>query len=169
MIPVRLLARGKRKTQTLSFDVLVAVVVFLAAVALMLYMLSGGRGSRESLETMVREGETISSQLISPGEQPGSSTAVVVRNQLDRERLAVLAALSYDELKSLLGVEGDFCIHFEDSQGNLFDIDSAPAVTKYSIGSPNINFTILEDGQECSIACSSVRCSPVSCNYTTTC
>ena len=83
MIPVRLLARGKRKTQTLSFDVLVAVVVFLAAVALMLYMLSGGRGSRESLETMVREGETISSQLISPGEQPGSSTAVVVRNQLD--------------------------------------------------------------------------------------
>lgn len=152
---VSILAKGRKKTQTLSFDVLVAVVVFLAAVALMLYMLSSGGGSRESLETMVGEGETISSQLISPSEQPGSSTAVVVRNQLDRERLAGLAALPYGELKSLLGVEGDFCIHFEDSQGNLFDIDSDPAVTKYSIGSPDLNFTIIEDGVECSIRCGS--------------
>ena len=141
----------KERGQTLSFDVLIAVSVFIVAVIFMVYLFL--RPDRPvTLEALAQEGEVISGQLVSSSES--SETAVVIRNRLDKERLQSLAGLSYDELKGLLGVEGDFCIHFEDEQGNLIDIDDS-AVTRYSIGSPKLNFTVLDAGTESVLACGS--------------
>lgn len=153
------MAKGKRKTQTLSFDVLVAVGVFIAAVVVVLYLVSQPKGTRATLEELTKEGETISSQLISTGAEPSSEMAIVVKNRLEKEALANLATLDYKELKSVLGVSGDFCIHFEDEDGSLVDIDDRADVTQYSIGSPDLNFTVMETREgsvtECSIRCGS--------------
>lgn len=162
---MRVLAKRKRKTQTLSFDVLVAVGVFIAAVIVVLYLVSQPKGTRATLEDLTEEGETISSQLISTGSEPSSEMAIVVKNRLDKAALADLAKLNYTELKSLLGVKEDFCIHFEDENGNLVDIDDT-AVTQYSIGSPYLNFTVVETNttdssvRECSIQCGSTDTCP---------
>ena len=158
-----MLARGKKKTQTLSFDVLVAVGVFISAVIVILYLVSQPSGTRRTLQELTDEGETISSQLISSGSDSGGAV-IVVKNKLQKDALAQLAADAalpggYERLKSLLGVKGDFCIHFEDENGNLIDIDDNPLVTQYSIGSPDLNFTVVERNEthqkECSIRCGS--------------
>lgn len=146
---MRVLARGKKKTQTLSFDVLVAVGVFIAAVVVILYLVSQPKGTRATLEELTEEGETISSQLISTGAEPSSEMAIVVKNRLQKEMLAQLAADAalpggYEKLKSELGVTGDFCIHFEDEDGNLVDIDDNRSRIQYSIGSKDLNFTVVE-------------------------
>ncbi len=145
MIPVKVLAKKKKKTQTLSFDVLIAVVVFVAAVAFIIYLISQYSGGRANLDALIEDGEVISSQLISPGTEPANDLAIVVKNRLEKEKLAELAALPYEELKAVIGVEGDFCIHFEDEDGNLVDIDERPGWVQFSIGSPNLNLTIVEE------------------------
>lgn len=151
------MAKRKRKTQTLSFDVLVAVGVFIAAVVVVLYLVSQPKGTRATLEDLTEEGETISSQLISTGSEPSSEMAIVVKNRLDKDALADLAKLPYNELKSLLGVKEDFCIHFEDENGNLVDIEDNTTHIQYSIGSPDLSFIVIEGNEthknECSMTC----------------
>ncbi len=159
---MRVLAKGKKKTQTLSFDVLVAVGVFVAAVVVILYLISQPSSTRKTLEELTKEGETISSQLISTGAEPSSEMAIVVKNRLQKDALAQLAADAalpggYERLKSELGVIGDFCIHFEDEDGNLVDIEDNSTHIQYSVGSPDLNFTVVEGNDthknECSITC----------------
>ena len=138
-----MLARGKKKTQTLSFDVLVAVGVFISAVIVILYLVSQPSGTRRTLQELTDEGETISSQLISSGSDSGGAV-IVVKNKLQKDALADLAKLPYNELKSVLGIKADFCIHFEDEDGNLIDIENNSSHVQYSIGSKNLNFTVVE-------------------------
>ena len=58
----------------------------------------------------------------------------IVDNNLDKEKLKEFAAKNYDEIKAELGLENDFCIHFEDDKGNVIFINSTNNIT--GIGSP---------------------------------
>jgi len=129
-----------RKGQTFSFDIMIASGVFMLAIIFLVYLLSQSDDTG-SLEDLVAVGESISGQLVSSSD---GRLALVVRNQLQKEKLQILASMDYNELRNLLGISEDFCLHFEDEQGNLIDIDDSPTSTQYSIGSPVINFTVRE-------------------------
>lgn len=53
-----------------------------------------------------------------------SDSALVQDNKVDAARINdfVISPDQYNELKSQLGVKGDFCIYFEDSEGNLVPV-----------------------------------------------
>ena len=60
--------------------------------------------------------------------------SLVSSNQIDIEKLRMLDKMEYNQVKDILGVKSDFCIYFEDAEGNLVKIDN----TDMGIGSDNI-------------------------------
>jgi len=44
-------------------------------------------------------------------------------DQILEEKIRELSVRNYVELKEMLGIESDFCIFFEDSAGNIIDIE----------------------------------------------
>ena len=55
--------------------------------------------------------------------------------ELNASKLGQLKNITYEELKKVLRVEGDFCIYLEDEKGNIVLINNS----YMGIGSPNIN------------------------------
>ena len=55
-------------------------------------------------------------------------------NEVDEKKLRMLDQMNYDQVKAMLGVKKDFCVYFEDQDGNLIKVDSVG----YGIGSSNI-------------------------------
>ncbi len=104
-----------KKGQTWSTDAIVAVSIFLAVSLAILYIFSSLSES-EKFEQLSGEGEFISESVAR--DEPG----FVVDNKLDQDKLQEFANRTYDDLKSLLGVRGEFCIHLEDEEGNLINI-----------------------------------------------
>ena len=43
-------------------------------------------------------------------------------NEVDEQKVKALHDMDYDEVKSMIGVEKDFCVYFEDENGNLIRI-----------------------------------------------
>lgn len=67
----------------------------------------------------------------------GGAVAMVNNQELNISRFSQLKNLSYDELKRMLRVEGDFCIYLEDDHGNILLVNDSYR----GIGSPNINLS----------------------------
>lgn len=55
--------------------------------------------------------------------------------ELNASKLGQLKNITYEELKKMLRIEGDFCIYLEDEKGNIVLINNS----YMGIGSPNIN------------------------------
>lgn len=143
------------KSQTWSLDVLIAVSVFIAGIIIFFYLItfSGEKGVKDELAS---ESELIPENLISASENDAKSTTIVIGNKVDPDRLKYLLTKPYNQLKSELGVRSDFCIHFEDENGNIIDLDDDPDRTQYSIGHPKLNLTFInETGQQIVIPCGS--------------
>ncbi len=80
----------------------------------------------------------------SPG--PGDRFAFVVGNSIDTERLREFASKNYSEMKAELGIQNDFCIHFEDGNGNAINISSLTGTQGIGIGSTQLYFTLVDSG-----------------------
>ena len=68
----------------------------------------------------------------------------VKESKVDDERLNTISEKTYQNVKQELGIENDFCIYFEDAEGNIVPIELETG-TYYGIG--NENATIA--GQAC--------------------
>ncbi len=139
--------RVTSKSQTWSLDVLIAASVFIVGIIIFFYIIttSGDKGVTDMLTT---ESELIPEHLISGDESGAGDITLVIGNRVDSERLKVLINMSYDQLKSKLGIRSDFCIHFEDEEGNIIDLDDRPDRTQYSIGHPKLNITLVNETEE---------------------
>ena len=62
------------------------------------------------------------------------SISLIKSNEVDVEKLKMLHDGNYGLVKAMLGVKKDFCVYFEDQDGNLIKVDSLG----YGIGSSNI-------------------------------
>lgn len=66
-----------------------------------------------------------------------TSYRIVDKNEINVSRLNQLKNITYDELKKMLRIEGDFCIYIEDEQGQIVLINNSYR----GIGSPNISLS----------------------------
>lgn len=121
-----------KKGQTFSTDAIVAVVMFVIAV-IMLYYLSGPATTNKQSAKLQSEAEKLPATLSS---QQNLTSVFIQGSKIDEQKLREAINLSYDNLKSLLGVESDFCIYLEDENGNI-----VPMEGKVGIGSPLANFS----------------------------
>ena len=124
-----------KKGQTWSVDVLLAVFVFLTIFILFLGI-TGTMAARQEDRKLKEQSEFISSLVSSE-----KDFAFVRDNKIDMENLLKLLDLQKQEdgvqkLKEKLTVRNDFCIYFEDAEGNLVPITTASGEMYNGIGSP---------------------------------
>ena len=120
-----------KKSQSWSIDIILAVVVFMGAFFLFYALLSG---NPESKAKSLRNDASIVIKQVS---SEGVPINFVYKQQVNASRMNELKNLSYDELKGMLRIEGDFCIYLEDEKGHIIILNNSYK----GIGSPNINIS----------------------------
>jgi hypothetical protein len=121
----------KKKAQSWSIDITLAVIVFVSAFLLFYATIGGDSSSR--IAQLKDEALTIIEQLVSDE----SPLDVATVNEINESRLIELKNLTYEELKRRFRVEGDFCIYLEDSDGYFILINNSYR----GIGAPTINLS----------------------------
>ena len=121
----------RRNSQAWSVDVILAVVIFTGSFFLYYIIANSGPGSE--VAGLKADANSIIKQVSSEG----NSLNIVNKQEINLTKIGELKNLNYDELKSQLRVEGDFCIYIEDEKGNLVMINESYR----GVGSQNINIS----------------------------
>lgn len=77
-----------------------------------------------------------------------SGFAFIAGNTIDIEKLRNFAEKNYSDIKKELNLQNDFCIHFEDENGNAIDISPITGRSGVGIGSSRLKFTIVNNAGE---------------------
>jgi len=120
-----------KKSQSWSIDIILAVVVFMGAFFLFYVLL------REGPEAKAKSLRDEASIVIKQVSSDGVPINFVYKQQVNASRMNELKNLSYDELKRMLRIEGDFCIYLEDEKGYAIVLNNSYK----GIGSGNINIS----------------------------
>jgi hypothetical protein len=120
----------KSKAQSWSIDIIIGVLVFIGAFFIVYALLNSNPESKAT--NLKEEASIVIKKVTSEG-----SLKIVDGNEVNESKLGELKNLTYQELKRFLGIEGDFCIYFEDDKGNLVLINNSYR----GIGAPSINLS----------------------------
>lgn len=99
-----------------------AIFVFMVILILFFGILAS-MSAPEQGQKLTKDAELITKALTGRTEN-----AVVENNKVDNEKLVELnhddgtGQINYNQLRQELGIKGDFCIYFEDSDGNLIPV-----------------------------------------------
>ena len=119
------------KAQAWSADIILAIVIFMGIFFVVFAIFN--QDSSEKAKNLQQEASIIIKQLSGSDK----SLRIISNNQVNASKIEELKNLSYDELKSRLRIEGDFCIYFEDEKGNIVLINNS----NIGIGSSSINIS----------------------------
>ena len=120
-----------KKSQSWSIDIILAVVLFMGAFFLFYSILSDDPAA--SAKNLKNDASLVIRQVSSEG----LPVNILDRQQVNISKLNELKNLTYAELKSMLRVEGDFCIYMEDDKGYVVIVNNSYK----GIGSPKINIS----------------------------
>ena len=119
----------KKKSQSMSIDILIGVIVFLAVFIVFYGILNPQQGSKA--KNLKNDATTVIQQVSSID----APYKIVEKEEINESRFVELKNLTYDEIKRNLRVDGDFCIFIEDNKGNIVLLNN----TYIGIGSSIIN------------------------------
>jgi hypothetical protein len=111
-----------------SIDVVIGLVVFAAAIVAF-FILTSSRQAESPKDVLADENRAIVNAL-----ETSQELSILYLGELSTERVQALAAMNYTDLKARLGLVKDFCILFQDAEGNLLNISGVR-----TIGDPRIN------------------------------
>lgn len=121
------LKNWKRKAQTWSFDLLIAVVLFIIIVSIFYAFLSHNKNEDNTVE--LQSGAKTIGYFFNC-DVSDYDRCFVERGKIDQQKLDDLMsfinpnpASAYNTMKKELGISGDFCIYFRDSNGYLVPIE----------------------------------------------
>ena len=101
------MVRLKSKAQSWSIDIIIGVLVFIGAFFVVYALLNSNPETKAS--NLKNEASLIVKKMTSEG-----FLKIVDGNEVNESKLNELKNLTYDELKRILAIEGEFCIYFED-------------------------------------------------------
>lgn len=125
------------KSQMFSMDAVMAVALFFISGLVILSVLT--TDNLVKIGALQRDAELIS-RCCGP-EDP--ETQFLSGSTVDESRFLSLRSEDYGALRSRLGVRNDFCIHFQDEEGNIIYMNG----TKASLGSDKITLSGTPCGQ----------------------
>lgn len=127
------IAKSARKAQTISFDALIGVGLFIVAVILLFYITGRESKGKESVQ-VEDDSEKLTGLLSSP---QNTSISIVSGSKVDSGRLEELSMLQYELIKAQAGTSADFCIFFEDEKGNVIPLPDG----RIGIGNAFVNIS----------------------------
>jgi hypothetical protein len=143
----------KQKSQAFSMDIMIAIGIFIIGIIVFLVLMSGN-SQKDVTNRLTTESEAVPQRLMAQDTSSMTNATFIVDSKVDETLLSQTLEKPYDDLKRQVGVTSDFCIHFEDEEGNIIDLDESPCRVRYSIGDTRLNLTIsYSDGSEKTIPC----------------
>ena len=123
------------KGQTISIDVLIAIAVFLIVIAFFLVI---GTNLFPETRNLDLEAEKLASAVST---STSSSPALIEGAKVSEEAISEFLVKRYEDLKIDLGMQADFCIYFEDDEGNVIFLSNGTGsnLEVYGIGSEEIS------------------------------
>ena len=129
-----------KRGQTWSLDALIGVGLFVIAAILLFYYLGNLETGKKPLEVVEKDATKLADLLSSS--KYNTTIAFLIGTTVDSSKLFNISAfsdVSYDALKNQFGLQSDFCVYFEDKDGNVIPIQGNPP--KYGFGSPKANIS----------------------------
>lgn len=99
----------KKRGQTWSLDLVIAVILFIVVVAVF-YAFLTNKGSDTGAQEQHDAAKSISTQLVCDASS-ASSYCFVQDGVVDEDFISTISDTPYNTLKSDLGIQGDFCIY----------------------------------------------------------
>jgi hypothetical protein len=132
-----------RKAQTWSFDLIIAVVLFIVVVAVFYSFLSADR-YQDTTSRLESGAELIINELNC--DAGGSDDyCIITKGRVSEESLTKLSGANYDQVKTSLGVTGEFCIYLRSADGTLVPLPGnwssvgKNTTTLFQVGDTQIN------------------------------
>lgn len=114
-------------------DVLIAIVIFILSF-IIIYSIANEK-TDSGVHDFFQTAEIISDE----ANLDKSNLSVVSSGEINETKIRDLAEIEYEDLKDRLDINKDFCIYFEDEDGNLIQIDDGMGGTIGGVGSGDIN------------------------------
>ena len=118
-------------SQAWSIDVMLAIVIFITTIFLFFVFLNPTQKSD------VGELRDEASIVLKDIESAGSDLGIVDGAIINETKLQELLGKDYQEIKKSLRIKNDFCIYFEDENGNIIYIEQ----NRPGVGSGTINIS----------------------------
>lgn len=135
-----------KRAQTWSFDLIIAVVLFIVVVALFYSFLSADT-NEETTRRLEGGAEIIINQLNC--DQSGSTVCVINRGTVTDDSLQTLVDMTYEAARAEFGVSGEFCIYLRDLEGNLIPLpDNYSSVGKNTTALFDTGGVIINCGEQ---------------------
>jgi len=110
--------KSSRKAQIFSTDVVIATILLILAFTTVIYLVSRS-GETASSKELIKDNRMISEVLT----KQESTIGFLFNNKIDETKLEEFATKDYEDIKQAMGLESEFCMHFEDEDGNLFVVE----------------------------------------------
>ena len=133
---------NNRKGQTWSFDLIVAVVLFVIIVGVFYAFLTAD--SNEDKTEFLEDGALALLSEFNCEIAVNSSSCVVEDGVLNQSLLSDLGDMSYEDLRTQLNIPGDFCLYIKDGNGNLVPLQLSDTIT--GLGSTELELFQDEEG-----------------------
>lgn len=127
-----------KKAQTWSFDLVIAVVLFVVVVGLFYSLIVINQ--EKSDEDLTMQNDILISKM-DCGSDSSVDTCFIIDGEVDTDKLKVLFKESYNSIKKDLGVSGDFCIYLRDLNGNIYPIAISDNEKMYGFGDDELILT----------------------------
>ena len=124
--------------QLWSYDIIVAVVLFILAFIGFYAILTSSTQTTKTGQ-LSNEGSIVAT--ITSSTEKQTNFSFVQGDKLNTKKFDKFANQNYTDTRRQLGIGKDFCIHFEDADGNILNISG-----RTTIGSSKINVTLDEAG-----------------------
>lgn len=124
------------KSQAWSIEVMIAVVIFMGVIFLFFSLLSSGPGTKE------KELEEDAARVISDIYSDDPVIGILDGNRINSTKLEDILGMNYSDIKGQLKLRNDFCLYFEDENGDIIYLN----YTHSGIGSSSINVSNVSCG-----------------------
>jgi Na+/phosphate symporter len=124
--------RGVKKKELFNFhNAIILLAILILFVILKTVFIPPSGLLEEAKSDLTEEAEIVLDKLTDDSVE----VALLNANELIEERIENLDSMDYEEVKNILGVDSDFCIFIEDTNGDIVEIDD----TGSGIGSDKIS------------------------------
>jgi hypothetical protein len=120
----------KKNSQIWSLDSIIASVIFVTSIVVFILIITTNN-SKTTHEDIEKESSKIN-QLISRTDS--GVTSFLIGPNIDIEKLSNLQKYNYTQLKSTMAIRSDFCIYFEDMEGNIINISNYTGAESFGLG-----------------------------------